>query len=219
MKNGISLVRLVDGNYDKGTIVTDSFIIAEKSGISHKSLRDSISQKWESDLKEFGLLRFEKAEVLEGDMGRPETYYLLNEQQAMLLFTFMRNTDQVKEFKKKLIKAFFAMRDFIASRKETRDIGIEIRKELTATIVDTGEHSRMHNRGIPNYTNLIYKSIFGLNAKQLYEQKNIPKDCENLKGYITEEELKMISEKESLVKQLLELKYQYDSIKNILKIK
>lgn len=219
MDKCVDLVRLVDGDYDKEKVVTDSFIIAERAGISHKSLRDNISFKWKKDLEDFGRLRFEKATLDTAGGMQEQSYYLLNEQQAMVLFTFMRNSDDVKEFKKNLIKAFYAMRDYIVSRKESRDIGIEIRKQLTSTIIDTGENTRMHNKGISNYTNLIYKSIFGLNSKQLYEQRGIPKDTKNLKGHLTEEELKQISAKESLVNGLLELNYQYDSIKNILKVK
>lgn len=47
--------------------------------------------------------------------GRPTEYALLNEQQATLLLTYMRNNETVKEFKKRLVKAFFEMRDQLQS--------------------------------------------------------------------------------------------------------
>jgi len=41
---------------------------------------------------------------------------ILNEQQATLLITYLRNTEPVKEFKKNLVKAFFEMRDELSKR-------------------------------------------------------------------------------------------------------
>ena len=219
MEEKIDLVRVLEGNYDKEKIVTDTFIVAENAGISHKSLRDNITNKWKNYLEQFGSLPFEK-ETLDTAGGKQEqTYYLLNEQQATLLFTFMRNSPKVIEFKINLVKAFYDMRNYVANRKESRDIGIEARKGVTTAIIEAGEQERMHGHGISTYTNLVYKVVFGLNAKQLYEQRNIPKGTENLKGYLTEEELKKIAEKDLLVKQLLSLGYKYDGIKNILKVK
>lgn len=210
------MVKVLDGNFEKGIAVTDTFIIAENAGLSHRSIRDNITKKWKGDLEEFGELRFE---TVVGNSNNPETYYLLNEMQATLLFSYLRNSPEVIRFKKALVKAFFAMRDCIAKTQEYRKIGIDYRKQLTEGIVKSGEQERMHGKAIPTYTNLIYKSIFGMNAKQLYEKRNIPKDTQNLKDYLTADELQQITEKENLVNGLLKLNYQYDSIKNILKVK
>lgn len=216
MQNNEKLVKVFEGNYDKGEIVTNTFIVAENAGISHRSIRDNISKKWKDDLEEFGVLRFENAEV---EVGRPETYYLLNEQQATLLFTFMRNSPKVIEFKKRLVKAFFAMRNELLKREETRNVAKIERKAIAESIIESGEQERMHNHGISTYTNLIYKSIFGVGCKKLYEERNIPKNTKNLRDFFSEEELKKIEEKEVFVRQLLELNYKYDNIKNILKVK
>lgn len=204
------------GNLDKGKTVTNSFIIAENAGITHKSLKNTI-RKYEEDLKEFGLLTFKKAEV---DFGRPETYFEFNEQQATLLFTYLRNTEQVREFKKRLVRAFYTMRDDLAKRKETRDLAKIDRANLTKAICDSGEQERMHNRGIPNYTNLIYKSIFGVNKKKLIEDRRIKynKDI-NIREFLNEEEIEKVRLREGMVSQLLDFGYDYSQIKNILKVK
>ena len=210
------LVYVQDKNLDKGKTVTSSFIIAENAGITHKSLKNVI-RKYESDLKEFGLLPFKTAEV---EFGRPETFYEFNEEQATLLFTYLRNTEQVRNFKKKLVKAFFIMRNELVKRTETRDIAKIDRKNLTDMIIDSGEHERMHNKGIPNYTNLVYKSIFGMNKKQLCENRGFvyEKDM-NLREFLSNEEIEKVRQREVMVTEFIKLEYDYGQIKNLLKVK
>ena len=203
-------------NLDKGKIVTNSYIVAENAGITHKSLKNVI-RKYESDIKEFGLLPFKTAEV---EIGRPETFYEFNEQQATLLFTYLRNTEQVRNFKKKLVKAFYSMRNELIKRDETRDVAIIDRNNLTKMIVDSGEQERMHNQGIPNYTKLVYKSIFGFDKKQICEQRGITykKDI-NLREFLTVEEIEKIRQREVMVTEFIKLDYDYSQIKNLLKVK
>ena len=210
------LVYVQDKNLDKGKTVTSSFIVAENAGITHKSLKNVI-RKYESDLKEFGLLPFKTAEV---EFGRPETFYEFNEEQATLLFTYLRNTEQVRNFKKKLVKAFFIMRNELVKRTETRDIAKIDRKNLTDMIVDSGEHERMHNQGIPNYTNLVYKSLFGMNKKQLCENRGFvyEKDM-NLREFLSNEEIEKVRQREVMVTEFIKLEYDYGQIKNLLKVK
>ena len=210
------LVYVQDKNLDKGKTVTSSFIVAENAGITHKSLKNVI-RKYESDLKEFGLLPFKTAEA---EFGRPETFYEFNEEQATLLFTYLRNTEQVRNFKKKLVKAFFIMRNELVKRTETRDIAKIDRKNLTDMIVDSGEHERMHNKGIPNYTNLVYKSIFGMNKKQLCENRGFvyEKDM-NLREFLSNEEIEKVRQREVMVTEFIKLEYDYVQIKNLLKVK
>lgn len=210
-----NVVYAQEKNLDKGNIVTNSYIVADNAGITHKSIKNTI-RKYESDLKEFGLLPFKKADV---EFGRPETYYEFNEQQATLLFTYLRNTEQVRKFKKKLVKAFYGMRNELLKRKETRDVAKIDRNTLTKMIVDSGENERMHNKGIPNYTNLIYKSIFGINKKKLCEERNIEyaKDI-NLRSFLTDEEIEKIRQREVMVSELIKVGYDYSQIKNMLKV-
>lgn len=90
---------------ENGSAVTTSMAIADGVGYEHKSviqlIRDNIA-----DLQEFGTLAFE----MRKSGGRPTEYALLNEQQATLLITYMRNNEIVRAFKKQLVKAFYEMR-------------------------------------------------------------------------------------------------------------
>lgn len=212
------LVYVQDKNLDKGKTVTSSFIVAENAGITHKAVKNQISKR-EKELKMFGNLT---VFTVPSEIGiqYDETGYELNEQQATLLFTFLRNTEQVIEFKVLLVKAFYVMRNELVKRTETRDIAKIDRKNLTDMIVDSGEHERMHNKGIPNYTNLVYKSIFGMNKKQLCENRGFvyEKDM-NLREFLSNEEIEKVRQREVMVTEFIKLEYDYGQIKNLLKVK
>jgi phage regulator Rha-like protein len=212
------LVYARNGNLDKQDIITNSFIVAEKAGITHKAVKNQISKR-EKELKMFGNLT---VFTVPSEIGiqYDETGYELNEQQATLLFTFLRNTEQVIEFKVLLVKAFYVMRNELVKRTETRDIAKIDRKNLTDMIVDSGEHERMHNKGIPNYTNLVYKSIFGMNKKQLCENRGFvyEKDM-NLREFLSNEEIEKVRQREVMVTEFIKLEYDYGQIKNLLKVK
>ena len=87
-----------------GQAVTTSLAIADGVGNSHATVIKLIRQN-ASDLEEFGVLDFKS----ESTGGRPTEYAMLNEQQSTLLLTYMRNNDVVREFKKRLVKAFFEL--------------------------------------------------------------------------------------------------------------
>jgi len=96
----VPIERAVDG-----ALIVSSETIAEGSGVQHKNVLESVAKN-RADLEEFGTLAFETRK----SGGMPVRIALLNEQQAMLVMTYLRNTDQVKAFKKALVHAFYEMR-------------------------------------------------------------------------------------------------------------
>lgn len=91
--------------------VTTSLVIAEGTTIQHKNVLQLI-RKNINDLQELGPIAFEtrKGSALpQGGFARSTEIAILNEQQATLVFTYMRNTEPVKKFKLALVKAFFEM--------------------------------------------------------------------------------------------------------------
>lgn len=64
------------------------------------------------DLEKFGQTAFEtrSGEVrTHGGTGRPTEYAVLNEHQATLIMTYMRNTEVIRKFKIRLVTAFYEM--------------------------------------------------------------------------------------------------------------
>ncbi|MGR6502801.1 phage antirepressor KilAC domain-containing protein [Shewanella sp. Koi 1] len=93
----------------QGQAVTTSLAIAEGVGNPHSTVIKLIRQ-YASDLEEFGMVGFEIQPKQTGVRGGSDTEYaILNEQQSTLLMTYMRNNDVVREFKKRLVKAFYEL--------------------------------------------------------------------------------------------------------------
>ena len=92
-----------------GTPVTTSLAIAEGTQVQHKNVLELV-RTYLDDLKEFGLVAFETRARETGKHGGGDVEYAtLNEQQSTLLLTYMRNSDIVRGFKKRLVKAFWEM--------------------------------------------------------------------------------------------------------------
>ena len=97
---------------ERGLIVT-SETIAQGADLQHKNTLELINRHHLS-LERFGQVAFETRPGYNNSQIRVA---LLNEQQATLLMTFMRNTDRVVEFKVQLIEAFYAMANQLTAQR------------------------------------------------------------------------------------------------------
>lgn len=162
-------------------VFTDSWVIAGGTGNSHRAIK-SIVNKYSDDFKEFGKLSYhskwfenEKQKKAFSDnskgVSREKTkieVILLNEPQATLLITYLRNTEQVRRFKKNLVFEFYRMRDFIREKQtpawqESRQTGITTRKKETDAIkrlceYATAQGSKHPERLYTAYTKLANKA-------------------------------------------------------------
>ena len=93
--------------------------------------------------------------------------------------------------------------------------GMAIRHAMTNTIKDCKEDDRMHGHAYSTYTNMIYKVIFGKDAKGLREEYNVSKK-ENLRDCFSREELAQIQNAEMLVSSLMGYGWGYHEIKNFI---
>ncbi|GEM_PF-1027104 len=101
-----------------GEALTTSLVIADGVGNPHSTIIKLI-RTYLADLEEFGPIRFEiqKGNPLpQGGFARSSEIALLNENQTSLLMTYMRNSEVVRGFKKRLIKAFSDLKKEIAPR-------------------------------------------------------------------------------------------------------
>lgn len=105
-----SLVRMIDGEPK-----TDTMIVAAKTGNQHASVirlvRDNLA-----DFGKFGRVGFEIAPFQTAGGMQSREVANLNEQQATLLITYLRNTDPVRELKVALVQDFYAMRQALATQ-------------------------------------------------------------------------------------------------------
>ncbi len=88
--------------------MTTSLAVAEGVGNPHKSVIQLIRLNI-GDFEDFGRVAFQMLpfETLGGTQKREVA--ILNEQQATLLMTYMRNNDVVRAFKKRLVKEFYTL--------------------------------------------------------------------------------------------------------------
>lgn len=91
-----------------GDAVASTAIIAAGTENEHASVI-ALVRKYQADFEEFGRVRFEiePFETAGGKQSREVA--LLDEPQATLLMTFMRNTEIVRAFKKKLVREFWGL--------------------------------------------------------------------------------------------------------------
>ncbi|WP_410897085.1 Rha family transcriptional regulator [Pseudomonas guariconensis] len=91
-----------------GEAVTSTVTVARETDNEHASVI-ALVRKYQADFGEFGGVRF-KIEPFETAGGaQSREIALLNEQQATLLLTYMRNTAIVRDFKKRLVKEFWRL--------------------------------------------------------------------------------------------------------------
>ena len=93
-------------------------VIAEQTNNQVVSVQNLITGNIK-ELEEFGHLHFKNETVKNtaGAVNEAKTYYL-NEPQATLLMTFMRNSEVVKKFKISLVKEFYRMKNYLKSDEE-----------------------------------------------------------------------------------------------------
>lgn len=127
-------------------VFTDSLVIASGTGIEHPTVTKTL-KRYRKDFEEFGDLRFSDSVSKNPKGGRPSRIYLLNEQQATLLITYLGNSEVVRAFKIQLVKQFYKMRQFILERqstiwKDTREYGKVTRKAETDILKKLVEYAR-----------------------------------------------------------------------------
>ena len=182
---------------------TTSEIIAECAEVKHDTVQ-SLIRNHQEDFESYGIIGFE-IRKLDG-RGRPMKVYRLNEQQATLLITYLKNTEPVRRFKMNLVKAFFEMREELSKFRIQRALEKPKRKTLHDSI-ETWEQAPKHAHSTMN--NLLLKAVTDMNARQLVK---------NRKGFngidsLTSEELEQYQALEDMVIAMIELNMNYHDIK------
>ena len=140
-------------------------------------------------------------------------YYLTRDGFTLLVMGYTGET--AMKFKEAYIKQFNAMERTLQGKLIEREKGIAVRQSLTKALQQSTENERMHGHAYSTYTNCIYKVLFGMNARQLREKYGIDKK-ENLRDYLSEEDLRAVQSMECLVSGLVDCGWGYDQIKEFI---
>ena len=118
---------------EDGAISTTSLIVAEGTGVQHKNVLELIGNNM-ADFEDFGAVAFE-TRPHPTQPGALQRVAILNEEQATLLLTYMRNNDVVRDFKKRLVRAFYELRratPVLPSKKELAQWVVEAEERAEA---------------------------------------------------------------------------------------
>ncbi|OFP43842.1 hypothetical protein HMPREF2984_05860 [Streptococcus sp. HMSC066E07] len=191
----------MDGKKEPYTL---SSIIAECAEVKHRHLKILLN-KHRAAFEKFGKVTFK---ISPSEAGQNVRDYILNEQQATLLITYLRNTEPVKEFKTNLVKAFFEMRDEVAAFRYQRALEQPKRKSLHEAI-EHWEQAPKHAH--PTLNNLLLKGASGMNKRQLMAARG---------GYngivsLTSTELARYQDLEDMAIAMIKLGMTYQEIKTM----
>jgi phage regulator Rha-like protein len=183
---------------------TTSKVIADMTSVRHDKIKTSIV-KYRPAIETFGKLT-SYGDAL-GGRGN-ESGYRLNEQQATLLITFLKNTPEVVKFKTELVRQFYAMRTELNRRHVERAQLKPIRREMTDIIKQVTDSKWAYKQ----YTDLAYKMAVGCIASQLRKQRGADKRSAAV-DYMTADEIHAVTEMQYRIAVLLETGMDYQQIK------
>lgn len=189
--------------------VVSSLDVAETFGKDHKNVLKDIRELECSE--EFSRLNFEPTSYKDKFNREQPMYYMTRDGFTILVMGY--NGEKAMRFKEAYIRQFNAMEELLKSKLIEREKGIVVRQAFTKALKESGENERMHNHAYSTYTDLIYKAVFGKNAKQLREEYGISKQ-DNLRDLLSQEELAKVKSVEMVVSGLVDCGWGYDDVKN-----
>lgn len=146
--------------------------------------------------------------------GKKNPMYLMT-RDGFTLLVMGYTGEKAMKFKLSYIKQFNAMEELLQGKIIEREKGIVVRQAFTKALKESGENERTHGHAYSLYTDLIYKAVFGKNAKQLREEYGITKQ-DNLRDFFAQEELAKVKSVEMIVGGLVECGWGYDDVKNFI---
>ena len=158
----------------KTGVRVSTFDLWEKFGYTeHRFFKRVISENIEA-FEEDGLMPLERQKPKGAKGGRPDESYLLNEQQFVTLVMLAKNTPEAKEFKLRIKREFFRMREQLqelGQYAKVRSDGKAYRKKETDVIKQFIEMAKAQGAsdGISN----LYSTLTTMENKALFllEQK------------------------------------------------
>lgn len=191
--------------------VCTSLDIAETFGKEHKNVLRDVESLGCS--KEFNRLNFEPISYTDS-MNRTQKAYAMT-RDGFTLLVMGYTGDLAMKFKEAYIKQFNAMEAALQGKRLEREKGIAVRQALTKALQQSAENERMHGHAYSNYTNCIYKVLFGKNAAQLRSDFGIGKD-DSLRDCFSKEDIRSVQSMECLVNGLVDCGWGYDQVKDFI---
>ncbi len=192
-------------------IAVSSLDVAETFEKRHADVMRDIRELGCSE--EFGQRNFAQSYYINAQTKKQPMYQMTKDGFTLLAMGY--TGELAMKFKESYIKQFNAMEKVLTGKLIEREKGIAVRQSLTKALQQSTENDRMHGHAYSTYTNCIYKVLFGMNANQLREKHGISKR-DNLRDYLSANELKAIQSMENMVSGLVDCGWGYDQIKTFI---
>ena len=206
------LVEIVGKRYEE-KLITTSLKVAEVFEKEHKNVLQSI----ENLVADNSAAKFFRLTTYKNRGKEYPMYEMDRDGFSLLVMGF--TGEKALQWKIKYIEAFNQMESELkrlyAERQQwqiERDKGVVIRHILTDTIKMKITESPNKRFAYPNYTNLIYRNLFGKTAKELESDYGV-KAKENLRDFFTGDDLAKVQSMEMLVSSLINCGWGYQQIK------
>ncbi len=188
-----------------------SLDVAETFGKRHDHVLRDVKELGCSE--EFRLPNFGETYYLDAQ-GRKQRMVVMT-RDGFTLLAMGYTGDLAMKFKEAYIRQFNAMESALLGKRIEREKGVAVRQALTKALQQSAENERMHGHAYSNYTNCIYKVLFGKNAAQLRDEFNIEK-TDSLRDCFASEQLRAVQSMECLVSGLVDCGWGYDQIKSFI---
>lgn len=210
------LVEIVGKRYEE-KLITTSLKVAEVFEKEHKNVLQSI----ENLVADNSAAKFFRLTTYKNRGKEYPMYEMDRDGFSLLVMGF--TGEKALQWKIKYIEAFNQMESELkrlyTERHQwqiERDKGVVIRHILTDTIKMKITESPNKRFAYPNYTNLIYRNLFGKTAKELESDYGV-KAKENLRDFFTGDDLAKVQSMEMLVSSLINCGWGYQQIKEFIR--
>lgn len=204
------LVKLEKFGKEERAVCT-SMDVAETFGKAHDKVMRDIRELGCSP--EFNAANFGDIYYTDSMNRKQKAYVMTRDGFTILVMGY--TGDLAMKFKEAYIRQFNAMESALLGKRIEREKGVAVRQALTKALQQSAENERMHGHAYSNYTNCIYKVLFGKNAAQLRDEFNIGK-TDSLRDCFTSEQLRAVQSMECLVSGLVDCGWGYDQIKSFI---
>lgn len=208
----------ITGKQNEEVLTTTSRAVAEVFDKRHADVLRDISNLKCSH--EFTQRNFALSEYRD-ESGKCNKEYLIT-RDGFVMLVMGYTGEKAMTFKERYIRAFNEMEaELKRIYKERhqweieRAKGVVVRHILTDTIKLKVADSPNKKFAYPNYTKLIYRTLYGKTMKELQDEYGV-KGKESIRDYLTTEQLKEVESMEMLVSSLINCGWGYEEIKEFI---
>lgn len=140
---------------------------------------------------------------------------ILYKEQGIYLIAMKANTDKAMAFQKAVAGILENLRKGYQVWLLEREKGKLTRRTLTDAIKNCVPDSPHKKFMYKNYTDLIYKTLYGMSCKKLKEKLGLDDEA-NLRDALSAEDVDKVDKLENLIQGLVSAGYTYQEIKDVL---